>query len=102
MTGRRRDGATGRPENEAASREFSSSHAFISPSPRHPVLLRSFLAVLALTRRERPSLVAFAEVARRAAPGERALVRAVAGATVAWQDALDFRVGAGDDVDAYQ
>src|SRR2546423_745355 len=27
------DGATGRPENEAASREFSSSHAFISPSP---------------------------------------------------------------------
>src|SRR2546423_11377951 len=73
-----------------------------SPFTIYHSLFTPLFAVLALARRERPPLVAFAELARRAAPGERALVRAESGATVARKNALDFGVGAWDDVDAYQ
>src|SRR5918993_1957584 len=64
------------------------------------LLFTAFLVVLARAL-QRAALVAFAEfAARRPAALNGALVGAVAGATVGGQDAFDFGVGAGDDVDA--
>src|SRR5438067_9222832 len=75
-----------------ARRPFTIYHSLFTP----------LLVVLARAGRKRAALFALAELPARAARGERTLVGAVAGAAVARQHALDFAVGAGDDVDADQ
>src|ERR671926_46460 len=71
-----------------------------SPFTIHHSLFTSLLVVLPRARREGAALVAFAELAGRAAAADGALVGAVAGAAVARGHALDLAVGRGEAVAA--
>jgi hypothetical protein len=69
--------------------------------PLFPALPRFFLASFACSL-QRASLVAFTELAARAAALQGVLVRTQTGASVNGQDAFNFRVWTRDDVNTYQ